>query len=87
MTKIILGEGKFCVASAHLLNGEYKGCPTVTIRKTPESFPVGTLLENERVNAADCEVVLVVTSPEAAAVLLSVAQAVAFNHGLVQGDS
>lgn len=80
MTYIKLGDGRYCVSAGHA-NG---GVPGLQVRRLPRKTPVGTLLAAGRPRSIhDYDLVIEVATPEAAGVLLAVAQAIAFEHGLV----
>lgn len=78
MTIITLGIGKYTVAQGVGLAGH----PSLLIRRRNGDDPTGTLLEPEQLTDENYELILDVRTPEAAAVLLTIAQTIAFGHGI-----
>lgn len=80
-TKLIkLGAGNYVVASGH---GVCDGVPCITIRRSATPLTPGEIqTPGESHGLSDYEVVIEVHTAKAAEVLLVVAQAVAFAHGV-----
>lgn len=77
MTIFTLGVGKYAVSQSHNAAGR----PSLTIRRI-QPQPVGSILEPQSLCVEDFDLILDVQTPEAAGVLLAVAQAIAFAHGV-----
>ncbi len=79
MTYFKLGDGKYAVAQSH----RHDGVPSLTIRRLAKPVAVGELLEQTECGTLDHDLIIDVETPAAAGVLLAVAQAIAFAHGIV----
>jgi hypothetical protein len=80
MIRITLGKGEYSVSSSHRIPD---GLPSLTIKKLASPEQVGTLLDVGGVYPeSQMEVIIEVLNPEAAQVLLTVAQGIAFAHGV-----
>lgn len=80
MTIFTLGNGDYAVAKAsHAENGR----PALTIKRLPKSKTVGTILEPiSNVPSTQFDLIIDVKTPEAAIILLTVAQEIAAAHGI-----
>ena len=72
MTTFVLGDGKYALAQSTRSDG----CPALTLRKLER--PV-----ERHEFRTDFDLVIDVETPEAAAGLLVIAQAIAFAHGII----
>ena len=80
MTYFKLGDGKYAVAQSRRKDG----VPSLTLRRLAKPVAVGELLDNTSLPAGEHDLIIDVGTPAAAGVLLAVAQAIAFAHGIVE---
>lgn len=78
MTIFTLGSGKYAVAHSILPNGK----PALTVRRLPKPEEVGTVLEGETRPGEEFDLIIQIETPQAAIVLLTIAQTIAFAHGV-----